>query len=142
MTKQENEKNGNGIYIQPTFNLKAVVQETGLKPDTLRAWERRYGLPQPQRTDGGHRLYTRRDIDTLKWLVARQEDGLSISRAVGTWEALVAEGKDPLLETVDLFTSEPAATFTTLPTPAEIGSTIHELRHAWVQACLDFDEQK
>ena len=39
-----------------TFNLKAVVQETGLKPDTLRAWERRYGLPQPDGTDGGHRL--------------------------------------------------------------------------------------
>ena len=30
---------------EPTFNLKVVVQETGLKPDTLRAWERRYNLP-------------------------------------------------------------------------------------------------
>ena len=36
----------------PTFNLKVVVRETGLKPDTLRAWERRYGIPQPQRTSG------------------------------------------------------------------------------------------
>ena len=40
----------------PYFNLKAVVQQTGLKPDTLRAWERRYGLPTPQRSSGGHRL--------------------------------------------------------------------------------------
>jgi hypothetical protein len=31
---------------EPTYNLKAVVRETGLKPDTLRAWERRYGFPQ------------------------------------------------------------------------------------------------
>jgi DNA-binding transcriptional MerR regulator len=38
----------------PTFNLKAVVRETGLKPDTIRAWERRYGLPHPKRTAGGH----------------------------------------------------------------------------------------
>ena len=67
---------------EPTFNLKVVVQETGLKPDTLRAWERRYGLPQPHRTPGGHRLYSQRDIDTLKWLVARQNEGMSISRAV------------------------------------------------------------
>ena len=42
---------------EPTFNLKVVIRETGLKPDTLRAWERRYGLPDPQRTEGGHRLY-------------------------------------------------------------------------------------
>jgi DNA-binding transcriptional MerR regulator len=37
----------------PTYNLKVVVQETGLRPDTLRAWERRYGLPQPDRRGGG-----------------------------------------------------------------------------------------
>ncbi|MFN3334677.1 MAG: MerR family DNA-binding transcriptional regulator, partial [Caldilinea sp.] len=42
----------------PIYNLKAVVQETGLKADTLRAWERRYGVPTPQRTDSGHRLYS------------------------------------------------------------------------------------
>ncbi|MCA9937221.1 MAG: MerR family DNA-binding transcriptional regulator, partial [Anaerolineales bacterium] len=38
--------------------MKVVVQETGLKPDTLRAWERRYGVPSPERTAGGHRLYS------------------------------------------------------------------------------------
>lgn len=59
----------------PTFNLKAVVQETGIKPDTLRAWERRYGLPEPDRSTGGHRLYSQRNIDTLRWLIARQEEG-------------------------------------------------------------------
>ncbi len=32
------------IDTTPTYNLKVVVQETGVKPDTLRAWERRYGL--------------------------------------------------------------------------------------------------
>ncbi len=60
----------------PIYNLKAVVQETGLKPDTLRAWERRYGsLPEPNRTGGGHRLYSQQDINTLKWLLARQDEG-------------------------------------------------------------------
>ena len=47
----------------PTYNLKAVVQETGLKPDTLRAWERRYGLPEPQRTESRHRLYSQKIVD-------------------------------------------------------------------------------
>ncbi|MGD8857690.1 MAG: MerR family transcriptional regulator, partial [Chloroflexota bacterium] len=66
----------------PTFNMKAVVQETGIRPDTLRAWERRYDLPTPERTEGGHRIYSQRDVDTLKWLMVRQEEGLSISHAV------------------------------------------------------------
>ena len=70
----------------PVYNLKAVVLETGLKPDTLRAWERRYGLPTPNRSDGGHRLYSERDIQVLKWLVARQQAGLSISRAAELWQ--------------------------------------------------------
>ena len=69
----------------PIYNLKAVVQETGIKPDTLRAWERRYDLPKPQRTASGHRLYSQNDIDMLHWLMARQEEGLSISRAIEMW---------------------------------------------------------
>ncbi|MDV7400978.1 MerR family transcriptional regulator, partial [Arthrospira platensis SPKY1] len=69
----------------PSFNLKVVIQETGIKPHTLRAWERRYGLPQPERTPGGHRLYSQRDIDIVKWLIHRQEEGLTISRAVELW---------------------------------------------------------
>lgn len=139
MAEQENGKIKNIAQRQPTFNLKAVVQETGLKPDTLRAWERRYGLPDPRRTHGGHRLYTRRDIDTLKWLIARQEDGLSISRAVSTWQALLAEDKDPLQEAQESFVLEPVAT---AYAPVEIGSTLNDLRQAWIDACLNFDEQQ
>ncbi|MDI5424788.1 MerR family DNA-binding transcriptional regulator, partial [Salmonella enterica subsp. enterica serovar Kentucky] len=37
-----------------------------INPVTLRAWQRRYGLLKPQRTDGGHRLFNDADIDTLK----------------------------------------------------------------------------
>lgn len=50
----------------PAYNLKVVVAETGIKPDTLRAWERRYGLPNPHRTEGRHRLYSDYDMATIK----------------------------------------------------------------------------
>lgn len=118
----------------PAFNLKAVVRETGLKPDTLRAWERRYGLPQPQRTPGGHRLYSQQDIDTLKWLVARQKEGLSISRAIDRWRQLEAEGQDPLQ-------AAPALLDVVSPVQAG-GETMAELRQAWISACLAFDERQ
>lgn len=123
------------IDEKPTFNLKAVVQETGLKPDTLRAWERRYGLPQPGRTSGGHRLYSQRDIDILKWLMARQEEGLSISRAVDLWRDLLAEGKDPFIEMGDQEEVAGRA-------PLEVGDTLTQLRESWIEACLAFDEQR
>jgi MerR family transcriptional regulator, light-induced transcriptional regulator len=117
----------------PTYNLKAVVQETGIKPDTLRAWERRYGLPDPNRSSGGHRLYSQRDIDTLLWLMARQNEGLTISRAVELWRSVEGEGRDPLR------IPEYASVDTNLP-PVQ-GEEIEILRKRWAEACLAFDER-
>src|SRR5512139_3418975 len=85
------------ISQTPAYNLKVVLKETGLKADVLRAWERRYHLPSPSRTPGGHRLYSDYDIEMLKWLKGRQVEGLSISRAVELWRENIASGRDPLL---------------------------------------------
>lgn len=128
----------------PTYNLKAVVRETGLKPDTLRAWERRYGVPTPQRTDSGHRLYSQHDIDTLKWLLDRQNEGMSISRAIELWNRLESEGADPLLTTVATGTHRhgelrPIPTVGEQP-PLSSTEVVTWLREAWVSACLAFDE--
>jgi DNA-binding transcriptional MerR regulator len=122
---------------KPTFNLKAVLQETGLKADTLRAWERRYGLPRPERTAGGHRLYSQRDIDTIKWLAARQGEGMRISQAVDLWHNLETDRQDPL-QVMEFTTSGAAPAPISLPE----GETMAELRQAWASACLAFDEPK
>lgn len=92
-----------GVHVQmntdtPSYNLKAVVRETGIKAETLRAWERRYGIPRPARSAGGHRIYSRRDIDTLHWLNRRRQEGLSIGRAAERWQSMENEGRDPLQE--------------------------------------------
>ena len=125
------------VSTTPAFNLKVVLKETGLPADTLRAWERRYGLPTPQRTPGGHRLYSERDIHTIKWLMARQAEGLSISRAVDLWNEQVASGSDPLAgltsQSLTSVQTTPAA-FTTTET------TLDTLRSQWVEACLNFNE--
>lgn len=116
----------------PTFNMKVVVHETGLKPDTLRAWERRYGVPNPKRTTGGHRLYSQHEIDMLKWLVARQTEGMSISHAVELWQQLEKDGNNPVLDS----STETAET----PFPYIDGERVDDLRSAWVEACLSFEE--
>src|ERR1044071_7241817 len=124
------------VSTTPAFNLKVVLKETGLTADALRAWERRYGLPVPQRTAGGHRLYSQRDIETIKWLMRRQTEGLSISRAVEMWKEQLASGADPLGGSATS-TFTPAST-----TPAQYASdtTLDSLRAQWIEACLSFSE--
>ncbi len=114
----------------PIYNLKAVIHETGLSPETLRAWERRYGLLKPKRSPGGHRLYSQYDIDMLQWLVARQKEGLSISRAVEMWRSLEKEGQDPLQQHHAPQIAVEAG-----------GTTLDDLRKSWVEGCMAFDEQ-
>lgn len=121
----------------PTFNMKVVVQETGLKPDTLRAWERRYGMPAPERTAGGHRLYSQHEIDMLKWLIARQDEGLSISNAIELWQQMEEEGQDPLVA-MPLEESEEGSVYVA---PVS-GDAISQLRNDWIAACLNFEEQR
>lgn len=125
------------ISTTPVYNLKVVLKETGLAADTLRAWERRYGLPKPQRTPGGHRLYSQHDIETIKWLMQRQEEGLSISRAVDMWNEQIASGVDPLAGT-----DQTTAAFTpALPIQYQSPDTsLDALRAAWIEACLNFSE--
>ena len=62
------------------FPIRTVCSLTGVNPVTLRAWERRYGLIAPQRTAGGHRLYTRADIDTIHRIVAAIGSGISVGQ--------------------------------------------------------------
>lgn len=45
-----------------TYSIGEFAQLCGINATTLRAWQRRYGLLKPQRTDGGHRLYSDDDI--------------------------------------------------------------------------------
>lgn len=120
----------------PVFNLKAVLQETKLTADALRAWERRYGLPVPQRTAGGHRLYSQHDIEIIKWLMARQAEGLSISRAVELWNEKTASGLDPLAGASLSTFSSPQATFAI----ASSETNLDALRAQWIAACLNFSE--
>jgi DNA-binding transcriptional MerR regulator len=125
-----------GIGEEPFFNLKAVIKQTGLKPDTLRAWERRYGMPSPERSAGGHRLYSQHDISTIKWLMARQQEGMSIKQAVELWRQIEEEGRDPLRSPTPLATP-PAPVLA-----ARVGGgTIAELRQNWTNACLAYDER-
>lgn len=70
------------VSDEPLLNIKAVSQATGIDSVTLRAWERRYGVPEPERNESGYRLYSDRDIAILNWLKEKVDAGVNIKRAV------------------------------------------------------------
>lgn len=60
--------------------IQVVARRTGLTPDVLRAWERRFGVVEPVRAGNGRRLYSDADIERLRLLGAATREGWSISR--------------------------------------------------------------
>ena len=65
---------------QPVFPIRTAAELTGIATGTLRAWERRYGFVQPERTASGHRLYSQRDIQRLRDACLLIEGGVSLSQ--------------------------------------------------------------
>lgn len=65
---------------QTLYPIREVARLTGINPVTLRAWERRYGLIQPTRTESGHRLYSVSDIEAVRQVMGWLERGVAVSK--------------------------------------------------------------
>lgn len=61
------------------YRIGAVARLTGIPADTLRIWERRYQLVEPQRTEKGGRLYTQDDVTRLTMIKTLVDQGHAIS---------------------------------------------------------------
>ena len=63
------------------LRIGEFARRVGVNPELLRAWERRYGLLQPIRTEGGFRLYTAEDAERVEQMKAALAEGLSAAEA-------------------------------------------------------------
>jgi DNA-binding transcriptional MerR regulator len=63
--------------------IREVSRLTGINAVTLRAWQRRYGLVQPARTEKGHRLYSEQDIRQIGEILSWLDRGVSIGQVKG-----------------------------------------------------------
>jgi DNA-binding transcriptional MerR regulator len=66
--------------LELTYPLRTAARLTGLSPELLRAWERRYGVVEPGRTPGGTRRYTATDLERLRWVKAVVDAGHRIGQ--------------------------------------------------------------
>jgi DNA-binding transcriptional MerR regulator len=82
-----------------TYTIKDLSQITRIKPHTLRVWEQRYGIMNPQRTEINTRLYCQEDLKYLLNVVLLYHNGHKIS-------TIAKLGKEELSEKVKLFSAE------------------------------------
>jgi DNA-binding transcriptional MerR regulator len=71
------------------YSIGEVAERCGINPVTLRAWQRRYGLLRPQRSEGGHRQFDESDIQRIEEIKRWIESGVSVSKV----KALLDENK-------------------------------------------------
>lgn len=63
------------------LRIGEFARRVGVSPELLRAWERRYGLLQPVRSEGGFRLYTSDDAERVTRMKRALDEGLSAAEA-------------------------------------------------------------
>lgn len=66
------------------YRIQAVAEMTGVAAATLRAWERRYGIPTPQRTKSSYRVYSDEDVALIRRLRELCEGGMAPADAART----------------------------------------------------------
>jgi DNA-binding transcriptional MerR regulator len=71
----------------PLFSIGAVARMLDLSAATIRTWETRYGFVVPQRSGGGQRLYSRDQVDQLRFVKEEVDSG----RRPGEAHRLLAE---------------------------------------------------
>jgi MerR family transcriptional regulator, light-induced transcriptional regulator len=116
---------------EPKFTIKAAAWQTGIRPVTLRAWERRHEILNPHRTDNHYRMYSERDIAILRWLKFRVDEGVSIRSAVNELRSMTSKSIWP-----------EAIPHAPTPAPAPNPTSVHPVLYArqLAQALIAHDE--
>ena len=79
------------------YSIGAVARMLGLSQPAIRSWEDRYGLVVAERSEGGRRIYTREQVEQLRFVKERLDEGLAAADA----HRLLAErqaGAQPIVE--------------------------------------------
>jgi len=125
----------------PRYTIKTVSSKTGIRPVTLRAWERRYNLLSPHRQENHYRLYSERDIAILRWVKNRVDSDVSIGQAVV--ELLQQSSQADWPEMVPTAPVQPAQKVEVLPTEQMVKLLFQALiRHQEDEAAKLFQDAR
>ena len=74
------------LFIMGKYSIKDLEKISGIKAHTIRMWERRYGLIEPQRTETNIRFYSDCDLKRLLNVSILNHNGIKISHIAGLTE--------------------------------------------------------
>ena len=80
---------------RPLFSIGAVSRMLDTSAATIRTWENRYALVIPQRSAGGQRLYSREQVDQLRFVKSEMAEGRRPSEAHRLLAERIADGAAP-----------------------------------------------
>ncbi|HLT36250.1 MAG TPA: MerR family transcriptional regulator, partial [Enhygromyxa sp.] len=63
------------------YRIQTVAEMTGVPAATLRAWERRYGIPSPERSSSSYRLFSEHDVASVRKLKELCDQGMAPAEA-------------------------------------------------------------
>lgn len=90
--KRQRGSGGGRVVAMKPYPIGTAARLAGIPPETLRIWERRYKMLAPSRTEGGHRLYSERDVEVLRAVKRLVDAGMRIgSVAVMSAERILEE---------------------------------------------------
>ncbi len=115
------------MAMEGSLRIGELSRRSGVSPELLRAWERRYGLLRPMRSAGGLRLYSGEDVERVNAMRRHLDDGLAAAEAAAL--ALRAGAA------ADAAPQTPA--FDPARTRAELGAALDAFDEAEAQAVLD-----
>ena len=128
----------NDLPDEPKYSVQRISDLTGINPVTLRAWERRYGILNPNRDENHYRMYSDRDLAILRWLINKKNNGVSISNASANLHDMIAQDNWP---EVIPFGIAQAKTVSAVP-PQRYADNLFDLltKHDEVEAARLFEE--
>lgn len=112
----------------PRHPIGVVARRTGLKPDLIRAWERRYGAVAPGRTETRRRFYSDEDIERLLLLRRVVNTGRGISQVAGL--------SNPELAALIEAEPVPAAYAPSSPSTPAAPEEVDQVAEAFLNRCL------
>lgn len=116
------------------FPIKVVSQITGLSVHVIRAWEKRYNVVEPDRTDTNRRLYSEEDIEKLKLL----NEALQLGHNIGSIAHLPLSEIKNLLEKENRKTSKVSSELVT----QSLAVTVEEILFECIDAIKDYDAKR
>ncbi|AYZ16310.1 MerR family transcriptional regulator [Klebsiella sp. FDAARGOS_511] len=108
------------------YSIGEVAERCGINPVTLRAWQRRYGLLKPQRSECGHRQFDEEDVQRIEEIKRWIDRGVS----VGKVKALL-EGQHPESHDAGVLLQEEMMSLLRLVQPAKLRTRIMSLSHEY-----------